>query len=178
MAPDLVLFAGDHEQGIRMEQVTEEMRVLSATSLPAVVSQTSQLERLEREVLVLQTSMTGVLSQLDALRDKLIEPYNRISQQNLLLQRLKQTCDILRKVGRLQGCSRRILSQTSFDTDTPHGKRELEKSGQALREFDSILVSDALLNHVQEVQRLLAAVNTMRGLIVDKCDEVEAGSES
>lgn len=155
-----------------LDRVSDQLRSLIPTGMPALVNHVSQQDRLEQQVLDLQSCISTLVSKLETVREKVTEPHSRISQRILLLNRLKTTVDLMRKISRLQGCARRVLSQRTFDTKSSHGIRELGKSAQALREFDLVLHSDPQLDQVHEVQRLVTAVSGMRGTIMDKCDAV------
>lgn len=155
-----------------LDRVSDQLRSVVPIGLPSLVNQVSQQNRLEQQVLDLQSCISNLVSKLETVREKVTEPHSQISQRILLLNRLKTTVDLMRKVSRLQGCARRVLNQRTFDTKTPHGIRELGKSAQALREFDLLLHSDPQLDRLHEVQRLVTAVAGVRGMIMDKCDSV------
>jgi len=159
--------------------LTEQLRILSAERADDLIEQAKNLDALEKDLEALCLKANSILTRVEVIRDKLVEPYNRISQSIVLLNRLKTTCDLLRKMIRVMNISKRIQQQTSFDTKTPAGLRDLVKSAQLLNEFESIIESDPNIKRVNEVQKEIEAVNMIKGLIVDKCDaEFEGGINS
>ena len=169
---DMAVSLSGHLDRLRigMERTSDELRNECVSVLPTFEQHVTRMDEMERQVQKIQSQVTLLLSDLESLREKLMDPYNQISQRLILLHRLKATCDLIRKVIRLQNLSKRILSQTSFDTKTVAGMRELEKSANALRDFDSILESDPDVKRIREVQNLKSLVDGMRGMIIDKCD--------
>lgn len=52
-----------------------------------------------------------MLLAVERLRGKIIEPFNRIETQAIVLSRLHETSDLLRRVARMQHLSKRLSSQ-------------------------------------------------------------------
>lgn len=160
-----------------IEQVTsatgilsEQIKNLSSLSIPSVTSSLQSLDEVEKKIqndVMPQIKM--MLSRIDGLRDRLIEPFNRINSSVLLLKRLKITCDLLRTVIRVLSLCKRIQLRTSFDTNTDSGVRDLIKSAQLLNELNQLLDSEPDIKRITEVSKELQSVNMVKGLIVDKC---------
>lgn len=53
----------------------------------------------------------NLLLAVERLRGKIIEPFNRIETQAIVLSRLHETSDLLRRVARMQHLSKRLGSQ-------------------------------------------------------------------
>lgn len=60
-----------------------------------------------------------------------MEPFNRIETQTLMLARLHETSDLLRKIGRMQHLSNRLNSQMSGNNNGP----DIVKAANCLHEL-------------------------------------------
>lgn len=159
--------------------VTQQLSLLSVSTLSGVITSLETLDEVEKKILDLMPQIQLILARIEGLREKLIDPYNRISSSILLLNRLKTTCDLLRKVIRVLNLCKRLQQRTSFDTKTQSGLRDLIKSAQLLKELESVMNSDSNLSRVTEVSKELESVKLVKGLILDKCDaEFKGGINS
>lgn len=71
---------------------------------------------------------------MERLRGKIVEPFNRIENQTLMLTRLHETSDILRRVSRIQNLSRRLNSQMTTSNQGP----DIVKAATSLHELGPI----------------------------------------
>lgn len=68
---------------------------------------------------------------MERLRAKIIDPFNRLESQTLVLARLHETSDLLRRVSRLQYLSNRLRSQMGGDLQGP----DFIRAASSIHEF-------------------------------------------
>ncbi|KAJ9578646.1 hypothetical protein L9F63_005136 [Diploptera punctata] len=94
-----------------------------------LLSQATWVEKLESVLSVMQTHVQCLLSAVERLRTKIIEPFNKIELQTVMLSRLHATSDLLRRVARIQHLSRRIGAQMQGSNP------DITKAAQSLNEL-------------------------------------------
>ena len=73
-----------------------------------------------------------LLSAVERLRTKIIEPFNKIELQTVMLSRLHATSDLLRRVARIQHLSRRLGTQMQGSNP------DITKAAQSLSELSMV----------------------------------------
>ncbi|XP_020708664.2 conserved oligomeric Golgi complex subunit 5 isoform X2 [Athalia rosae] len=118
-----------------------------------LLSQATWVEKLEGVLSAMQAHVQSLLSAVERLRGKIVEPFNRIETQTLVLARLHETSDLLRRVTRMQHLSRRLQSQMSGSTDSP----DFVKAANSLHELEQLMADTDLsgLDVVAEDQRIV-----------------------
>lgn len=71
------------------------------------------------------------MSAVERLRGKIIDPFNRIETQTVVLARLHETSDLLRRVARMQHLSKRLCSQMTNNMQGP----DIIKAANSLHEL-------------------------------------------
>ncbi|XP_033212556.1 conserved oligomeric Golgi complex subunit 5 [Belonocnema kinseyi] len=108
-----------------------------------LLSQATWVEKLEEVLAVMQSHVQSLLSAVERLRGKVVEPFNRIETQTLMLARLHETSDLLRKIARMQHLSKRLNSQMSSSNNGP----DVVKAANCLHELE-LLISDSDLSNL------------------------------
>lgn len=109
-----------------------------------LLSQATWVEKLEGVLAIMQNHVQSLLSAIERLRGKVVEPFNRIETQTLMLARLHETSDLLRKIGRMQHLSNRLNSQMSGNNNGP----DIVKAANCLHELE-LLMSDTDLSNLE-----------------------------
>lgn len=73
-----------------------------------------------------------LLSAVERLRAKIVEPYNKIELQTVMLSRLHATSDLLRRVARIQHLSHRLGAQMQGSN------LDITKAAQSLSELSML----------------------------------------
>lgn len=81
---------------------------------------------------------------MERLRGKIIDPFNRIEMQTIVLARLHETSDLLRRVSRMQHLSKRLNSQMSNITQGP----DIVKAANSLHELGIHIILFSTQFHV------------------------------
>lgn len=83
------------------------------------------------------------MSAVEHLRGKIVEPFNRIEAQTIILQRLHETSDLVRRVGRVQHLlhSQKLQAQIS----NPSQNSDIVKAAKSINELEE-LMSDSDLS--------------------------------
>lgn len=125
-----------------------------------LLSQATWIEKLEGVLSVIQTHVQNLLSAVERLRNKIIEPFNRIEAQTVMLSRLHETSDLLRRIARMQHLSRRLHSQMNNDASGP----DIVKAANSLHELEQ-LMSDVDLSGLDVVADDQQAVKIHRATV-------------
>lgn len=82
------------------------------------------------------------MSAVEHLRGKIVEPFNRIEAQTIILQRLHETSDILRRVGRVQHLlhSQKLVTQIS----NPDRSSDIIAAAISIRELEELMADSDL----------------------------------
>jgi hypothetical protein len=78
---------------------------------------------------VLFYGFQSLLSAVERLRTKIVDPFNKIELQTVMLSRLHATSDLLRRVARIQHLSRRLGAQMQGSNP------DITKAAQSLSEL-------------------------------------------
>lgn len=81
--------------------------------------------------------LQSLLSAVERLRGKIVDPFNRIEMQTIVLARLHETSDLLRRVARMQHLSKRLNSQMNSITQGP----DIVKAANSLHELGTFLIT-------------------------------------
>ncbi|XP_063217886.1 conserved oligomeric Golgi complex subunit 5 [Bacillus rossius redtenbacheri] len=128
-----------------------------------LLSQATWVEKLEGVLAVMQGHVQSLLSGVERLRARVVEPFGRIEQQTLVLSRLHATSELLRRVAGTQRLARRLrgLSGPSGPpADLVLAARSLSELAQLSEDLDlsglEVLEEDqrAIRTHRGEVERL------------------------
>uniref|UniRef100_H2YD78 Conserved oligomeric Golgi complex subunit 5 n=1 Tax=Ciona savignyi TaxID=51511 RepID=H2YD78_CIOSA len=95
-----------------------------------LLAQATGIESLEGILTMMQTRINSLQSVLDRIRGKVAEPYHKIQSRTTQLGRLQATCDLLRRIVRIQRLTLRLHSQLQG------GVRDITKAAQSLSELD------------------------------------------
>lgn len=125
-----------------------------------LLSQATWVEKLEGVLFIMQSHIQSLLSAVERLRGKIIDPFNRIEMQTIVLARLHETSDLLRRVSRMQHLSKRLNSQMSSITQGP----DIVKAANSLHELEQ-LMADTDLNGLDVIADDQQAIKTQRATV-------------
>ncbi|XP_015592291.1 conserved oligomeric Golgi complex subunit 5 isoform X2 [Cephus cinctus] len=108
----------------------------------------------------MQAHVQSLLSAVERLRGKIVEPFNRIETQTIMLSRLHETSDLLRRVSRMQHLSRRLHSQMNTCSSGP----DIVKAANSLHELEQ-LMSDVDLSGLDVVADDQQAIKVHRATV-------------
>ncbi|XP_011631071.1 conserved oligomeric Golgi complex subunit 5 isoform X2 [Pogonomyrmex barbatus] len=122
-----------------------------------LLSQATWVEKLEGVLFIMQSHIQSLLSAVERLRGKIIDPFNRIEMQTIVLSRLHETSDLLRRVARMQHLSKRLNSQMTSITQGP----DIIKAANSLHELEQLL-ADTDLNGLDVIADDQQTIKTQR----------------
>jgi len=105
-----------------------------------LLSHATAVETLEEVLKEMQIRIQALLSGVERLRVKVIEPYQKINSSMTTLSRLQAACDLLRTVVRVSNLSKRLQTQMQG------GSNEILKCAQTLSELGYLMDSVDLSN--------------------------------
>ena len=82
-----------------------------STHYEDLLSQATGVEKLESHLDMMQTHMATLMASTERVRTKIRDPYKVIKTHTITLERLQETCDMLRKIIRILQLSKRLNSQ-------------------------------------------------------------------
>ena len=94
-----------------------------------LLSQATSVERLELHLSSVSDQSENLLTLVDRLSNRVIEPYNSMETQTVTLMRLQKTCDMLRKIIRIIQLSKKLQVQLQGGTN------EITKAASSLNEL-------------------------------------------
>ncbi|XP_015108822.1 conserved oligomeric Golgi complex subunit 5 [Diachasma alloeum] len=153
----------------QLKKLTEALEVLDTEIHKQVLanhedllSQVTWVEKIEGVLSIMHTHVQSLLSAVERLRSKLVEPFNRIEAQAIVLTRLHETTDLLRRVGRVQHLlhSQKLHSQISNASQSS----DIIKSAKSLHELEQ-LMSDTDLSGLDIVADDQQAVKTLKASV-------------
>ncbi|CAG2100633.1 unnamed protein product, partial [Medioppia subpectinata] len=139
-----------------------------------LLSELNKMDTLEEVLRVIQTRIECLLTAVYKIRSKLVDPYDRICQQIVVLNRLQKTCDLLRRTIRIIHLIKR-LNDNRFDaTDGPLMARQLTKTAQYISQIDSIVNEDTngSLNKINVIRDDLKSVVGVRNTLIISADQL------
>ncbi|KAK7861909.1 hypothetical protein R5R35_010941 [Gryllus longicercus] len=101
-----------------------------------LLSQATWVEKLEGVLSSMLSHVQCLLSAVERLRGKIVEPFDKIAMQTLMLSRLHATSDLLRRVARIQHVCKR-LNTLMHDIGTGNTS-DLVKAAQSLYELNQL----------------------------------------
>ncbi|EZA54454.1 conserved oligomeric Golgi complex subunit 5 [Ooceraea biroi] len=125
-----------------------------------LLSQATWVEKLEGVLFVMQSHIQSLLSAVERLRGKIVDPFNRIEMQTIVLARLHETSDLLRRVARMQHLSKRLNSQMNSINQGP----DIVKAANSLHELEQ-LMADTDLNGLDVIADDQQAVKAQRATV-------------
>ncbi|KAF4527765.1 hypothetical protein B566_EDAN016470 [Ephemera danica] len=119
-----------------------------------LLSQATWIEKLEGVLNIMQSHIQCLLSAVERLRGKIVEPFTKVQTQTKMLVRLHNTCDMLRRIIRVSQLSRRLQAHMQIDVDMT-GIDILQEDQQRSRQLRAEVERQAR----QQLQQGLAAQN-------------------
>ncbi|KAK8780869.1 hypothetical protein V5799_017800 [Amblyomma americanum] len=137
-----------------------------------LLAQASGIETLEGALQTMCASIQNLQATSERLQSKIVEPYNKSWTQTAMLARLQQTCDMIRRMGRLFQIVKRLRLQLQG------GTKEITKAAQSLSEADQLL-EGVDLSGVEVAQDELAVLENARQELERQAERMlEKGTES
>ncbi|KAL0128369.1 hypothetical protein PUN28_003572 [Cardiocondyla obscurior] len=146
--------------GQAIEVLNAELQKQVLANHEDLLSQATWVEKLEGVLFIMQSHIQSLLSAVERLRGKIIDPFNRIEMQTIVLSRLHETSDLLRRVSRMQHLSKRLNSQMSSITQGP----DIIKAANSLHELEQ-LMADTDLNGLDVIADDQQAIKTQRATV-------------
>ncbi|MBN3295644.1 conserved oligomeric Golgi complex subunit 5 [Amia ocellicauda] len=115
-------------QGI--SQLDKELHLQVVARHEDLLAQATGIESLEGVLQMMQTRIFALQGAIDRIRNKIVDPYNKIVARTAQLARLQVACDLLRRIIRILYLSKRLQGQLQG------GSREITKAAQSLNELD------------------------------------------
>ncbi|KAM7377824.1 hypothetical protein PAMA_012969 [Pampus argenteus] len=115
-------------QGI--SQLDKELHSQVVARHEDLLAQATGIESLEGVLQMMQTRISSLQAAVDRIRNKIVDPYNKIVARITQLARLQVACDLLRRIIRILYLSKRLQVQLQG------GSREITKAAQSLNELD------------------------------------------
>lgn len=100
-----------------------------------LLSQATGIETLESVLEMMHVRVQTLMSAVERLRTRLLEPFNKTAHHTIMLRNLQETCDMLRAIVRVMYLTKRLRVQVSG------GAREITKAAQSLSELDHLMKS-------------------------------------
>ncbi|XP_003402291.2 conserved oligomeric Golgi complex subunit 5 isoform X1 [Bombus terrestris] len=126
--------------GQAIEILNAELQKQVLANHEDLLSQASWVEKLEGVLSIMQLHVQSLLSAVERLRGKIIDPFNRIETQTIVLARLHETSDLLRRVARMQHLSKRLCSQMTNNMQGP----DIIKAANSLHELEQLMMDTDL----------------------------------
>ncbi|KAL2750038.1 conserved oligomeric Golgi complex subunit 5 [Vespula maculifrons] len=143
-----------------IEVLRSELQNQVLANYEDLLSQATWVEKLEDVLSIMQTHVQNLLLAVERLRGKIVEPFNRIETQAIVLSRLHETSDLLRRVARMQHLSKRLGSQMTNVIQGP----DIIKVANNLHELEQ-LMSDTDLNGLDIIADDQQAVKAHRAVV-------------
>ncbi|CAG0914063.1 unnamed protein product [Notodromas monacha] len=127
--------------------VETELKVQVSDHYEDLLSQATGVEKLERVLNAMVVKSEALQNSVERVRNRVVEPFNKMEEQTVLVSRLQATCDLLRRVIRTINISKRLQQQLSAGLT-----KEITKAAQSLSELD-YLSKDVDLNGVAVLEK-------------------------
>ncbi|CAN8002054.1 unnamed protein product [Ixodes hexagonus] len=138
-----------------------------------LLAQATGIETLESALQTMFVSIQNLQQTSERLQSKVVEPYNKTWNQTAMLARLQQTCDMIRRIGRLFQLVKRLQTQMQG------GAKEITKAAQSLNEAADQLLEGVDLSGVDVVQEELALIAEARQSLERQAEKMlEKGTEA
>ncbi|XP_034194071.1 conserved oligomeric Golgi complex subunit 5 four way stop isoform X1 [Osmia lignaria lignaria] len=126
--------------GQAIEILNSELQKQVLANHEDLLSQATWVEKLEGVLSIMQSHVQSLLSAVERLRGKIVDPFNRIETQTVVLARLHETSDLLRRVARMQHLSKRLYSQMTNNVQGP----DIIKAANSLHELEQLMMDTDL----------------------------------
>lgn len=126
-----------------------------------LVSQAAWVERLQTLLAGMHSQTQCVLSGVERLRARIMEPFHRMESHTLVLSRLHETSDLLRRIARLQQLSKKLQScqdhvkAASLLNEIDQLSEDVDLSGLEILETDQSAVQKHRFSVHKEAQNML-----------------------
>ncbi|XP_043800315.1 conserved oligomeric Golgi complex subunit 5 [Apis laboriosa] len=144
--------------GQAIEILNTELQKQVLANHEDLLSQATWVEKLESVLSIMQLHVQSLLSAVERLRGKIIDPFNRIETQTIVLARLHETSDLLRRVARMQHLSKRLCSQMTNNMQGP----DIIKAANSLHELEHLMMDTDLngLDVIADDQQVIKSHRT------------------
>jgi len=143
-----------------IDALTQDIYHIVTKDYAELVNQSNELENSQRRMSSIQERVNNLVTSLERLRSKFNDPYNKISRRMLLLLRLKDTSDLLRKAIRILQLTKK-LHQNDADVLSLN-KREITKCKQMISEIESLLQNEPKLHNIDFINSDVVYVTDMK----------------
>ncbi|XP_077450408.1 conserved oligomeric Golgi complex subunit 5 [Stigmatopora argus] len=140
-------------QGI--SQLDKELHSQVVARHEDLLAQATGIESLEGVLQMMQTRISALQAAVDRIRNKIVDPYNKITARITQLSRLQVACDLLRRIIRILHLSKRLQVQLQG------GSREITKAAHSLNELD-YLSQGVDLSGIEVIQNDLVLIARAR----------------
>lgn len=149
-----------------IEILNKHLHNLICEKFEDLLAQASNIEEFEDILKGINSKIQILLTNLERLRAKLIEPHNKISFQVVLLNRLQITCDLLRRVIRIIHLNKR-LQQNKLDIESNTITREITKVAQCINEIEFLLGEEPKLNEIEIIQNDCSKMRNIKNDLIE-----------
>ncbi|XP_061769123.1 conserved oligomeric Golgi complex subunit 5 [Nerophis ophidion] len=140
-------------QGI--SQLDKELHSQVVARHEDLLAQATGIESLEGVLQMMQTRISALQATVERIRNKIVDPYNKIVARITQLGRLQVACDLLRRIIRILHLSKRLQVQLQG------GSREITKAAHSLNELD-YLSQGVNLNGIEVIENDLLLISRAR----------------
>ena len=139
-----------------------------------LLTQTNKFDALEDILKTIQTRIHGLLTGVERIRNKLVDPYSRVCQQIIVLNRLQTTCDLLRQTIRIASLTKRLNESRLEEVEDALLVREMSKTGVYISQIEDIVAEDIdnSLSKVKVIKKDLEAVVDLRNNLLERADNM------
>ena len=149
-----------------IEILNKHLHNLICEKFEDLLAQASNIEEFEDILKGINSKIQILLTNLERLRAKLVEPHNKISFQVVLLNRLQITCDLLRRVIRIIHLNKR-LQQNKLDIESNTITREITKVAQCINEIEFLLGEEPKLNEIEIIQNDCSKMRNIKNDLIE-----------
>lgn len=159
-----------------IDQMKSNINQLTAKNCEALFQRTTKLNELYEELKLICIKSQNLSKTLEIIKSKFDLPYQQLSREIILLSRLQQTCDLLRKMLRIMYLIERSdeTDLNSVESEQSTFLREVIKLSQYINEVDSILQTDSanLLYKLNPISKDLIKIDQTKNKLIDKMDSL------
>ncbi|GAB6031768.1 Conserved oligomeric Golgi complex subunit [Chamberlinius hualienensis] len=132
----------------------KELKIHVCGSYEHLLSQATAIDTLEEDLKNIHLRIQALLSAIERLRLKVVEPYQKIYNLTITLSRLQSACDLLRCIVRISSLTKKLENQLA------RGNSEISKCAQTISELDFLMSGVDLsgLDIVANDQKLIKKV--------------------
>ncbi|XP_054168864.1 conserved oligomeric Golgi complex subunit 5-like [Oppia nitens] len=152
---------------------------LVANKYDDLLVQSCKVDTLQDVLKQMQMKIQLLLTQIQKIRSKLVDPYDTICRQIAVLNRLQVTCDLLRQSIRIIHLLK-SLRDCPFDVETEPSllARQLTKAGQYLCQIEDIVAQDTngCLHRIDVIKQDLKSIGGLKLRLIDRTDQLMSKS--